>query len=82
MQTGNLTLDHFRDGVTTVGEVDGKRLGILVGANPMALVIDKKGFQKAGDRVPWPGPGAGEGERRRTGGGARPRVLPTPRRGT
>ncbi|MFF7355297.1 MULTISPECIES: hypothetical protein [Streptomyces] len=35
-----------------------------------------------GDRMPWPGPGAGEGERRRTGGGARPRVWSTPRRGT
>lgn len=31
-QAGNLTLDHFREGVTKVGEVDGKQLGIPVGA--------------------------------------------------
>jgi multiple sugar transport system substrate-binding protein len=48
VETGNLTLDHFRDGVTKVGEVDGKQLGIPVGSNTMALVIDKKVFQKAG----------------------------------
>ncbi|MEU1705687.1 extracellular solute-binding protein [Streptomyces sp. NPDC005706] len=45
---GNLSLDHFRAGVTKVGEVDGKQLGIPVGSNTMALVIDKKLFQQAG----------------------------------
>lgn len=54
VQAGNLTLDHFRDGVTKVGEVDGKQLGIPVGSNTMALVVDKKVFQKAGVE-PHPG---------------------------
>ncbi len=31
-----------------MGEVDGKQLGIPVGSNTMALVIDKKVWQKAG----------------------------------
>ncbi|WP_053661807.1 ABC transporter substrate-binding protein [Streptomyces sp. MMG1121] len=48
VKAGNLSLDHFREGVTKVGEVDGKQLGIPVGSNTMALVIDKKVFQKAG----------------------------------
>ncbi|MGY4928112.1 ABC transporter substrate-binding protein [Streptomyces sp. 900105755] len=47
-QAGNLSLDHFRAGVTKVGEVDGKQLGIPVGSNTMALVIDKKVYEKAG----------------------------------
>ncbi|MCE0445046.1 extracellular solute-binding protein [Streptomyces tricolor] len=41
VQAGNLSLDHFRAGVTKVGEVDGKQLGVPVGSNTMALVIDK-----------------------------------------
>jgi multiple sugar transport system substrate-binding protein len=53
VQAGNLTLDHFRSGVTKVGEVDGKQLGIPVGSNTMALVIDKKVFLALlGDRMP------------------------------
>ncbi|MEU2063503.1 extracellular solute-binding protein [Streptomyces sp. NPDC013455] len=48
VQAGNLSLDHFREGVTKVGEVDGKQLGIPVGSNTMALVIDKKVFREAG----------------------------------
>ncbi|MFF8907352.1 ABC transporter substrate-binding protein [Streptomyces olivaceoviridis] len=47
-QAGNLSLDHFREGATKVGEVDGKQLGVPVGSNTMALVIDKKVFRKAG----------------------------------
>lgn len=54
VQAGNLTLDHFREGVTKVGEVDGKQLGIPVGSNTMALAVDKKVFQKAGVE-PHPG---------------------------
>jgi multiple sugar transport system substrate-binding protein len=54
VQAGNLTLNHFREGVTKVGEVDGKQLGIPVGSNTMALVVDKKVFQKAGVE-PHPG---------------------------
>lgn len=41
-RAGNLSLDHFRAGVTEVGEVDGKQLGIAVGSGTRALVIDKK----------------------------------------
>jgi multiple sugar transport system substrate-binding protein len=48
IDAGNLSLDHFRAGVTKVGEVDGKQLGIPVGSNTMALVIDKKVYEKAG----------------------------------
>ncbi|MFG2939305.1 ABC transporter substrate-binding protein [Streptomyces sp. NPDC048282] len=48
VKAGNLSLDHFRAGVTRVGEVDGKQLGVPVGSNTMALVIDKKVFEKAG----------------------------------
>ncbi|EST21481.1 hypothetical protein M878_36985 [Streptomyces roseochromogenus subsp. oscitans DS 12.976] len=46
VQAGNLTPDHFRDGVTKAGEVDGKQLGIPVGSNTMALVVDKKVFRE------------------------------------
>ncbi|WP_367324460.1 ABC transporter substrate-binding protein [Streptomyces sp. HUAS ZL42] len=48
IDAGNLSLDGFREGVTKVGEVDGKQLGIPVGSNTMALVIDKKVYAKAG----------------------------------
>jgi len=48
VDAGNLSLDNFREGVTVVGEVDGKQLGVPVGSNTMALVIDKKVFDKAG----------------------------------
>jgi multiple sugar transport system substrate-binding protein len=48
VKTGNLSLAHFRAGVTAVGEVDGKQLGVPVGSNTMALVIDKKVFARAG----------------------------------
>ncbi|MBO1331661.1 ABC transporter substrate-binding protein [Streptomyces sp. VRA16 Mangrove soil] len=45
---GNLSLKNFRNGVLTAGQVDGKQLGIPVGANTMSLVIDLKAFKKAG----------------------------------
>ncbi|MET9971310.1 extracellular solute-binding protein [Streptomyces sp. NPDC006356] len=45
---GNLSLDNFRNGVLANGQVDGKQIGIPVGANTMALVIDLKAFKKAG----------------------------------
>ncbi|MFE2583640.1 ABC transporter substrate-binding protein [Streptomyces sp. NPDC059378] len=48
IDAGNLSLAHFRAGVTKVGEVDGKQLGIPVGSNTMALVVDKKVLAKAG----------------------------------
>ncbi|MER6350936.1 extracellular solute-binding protein [Streptomyces sp. NPDC001634] len=55
VDAGNLSLDNFRADVTKVGEVDGKQLGIPVGSNTMALVIDKKVFDKAGidPRAGW-----------------------------
>ncbi|MFJ5839510.1 ABC transporter substrate-binding protein [Streptomyces shenzhenensis] len=53
-QAGNLSLDQFRAGVTKVGEVDGKQLGVPVGSNTMSLVVDKKVFEKAGVQ-PQPG---------------------------
>jgi multiple sugar transport system substrate-binding protein len=46
--SGNLSLEHFRNGVLTAGQADGKQLGVPVGANTMALVIDLKAFKKAG----------------------------------
>ncbi|MCX3059073.1 ABC transporter substrate-binding protein [Streptomyces beihaiensis] len=45
---GNLSLKNFRNGVLTAGQADGKQLGIPVGANTMALVIDLDVFKKAG----------------------------------
>lgn len=48
IDAGNLRLSNFREGVISVGQVDGKQLAIPVGSNTMALVIDKKVFQKAG----------------------------------
>ncbi|MFE9174080.1 ABC transporter substrate-binding protein [Streptomyces kebangsaanensis] len=48
VDAGHLNLDDFRAGVTEVGEVDGKQLGVPVGSNTMALVIDKKLWRKAG----------------------------------
>ncbi|POX45983.1 ABC transporter substrate-binding protein [Streptomyces sp. Ru71] len=48
IEAGNLRLSNFREGVTSVGQVDGKQLAIPVGSNTMALVIDKKLFRKAG----------------------------------
>jgi multiple sugar transport system substrate-binding protein len=48
IDAGNLKLDNFRAGVTQVGQVDGKQLAVPVGSNTMALVIDKKVFQRAG----------------------------------
>jgi multiple sugar transport system substrate-binding protein len=54
IDAGNLSVDDFREGVVSVGQVDGKQLGIPVGSNTMALVIDKKVFRKAGV-TPAPG---------------------------
>ncbi|WP_231626699.1 ABC transporter substrate-binding protein [Streptomyces apocyni] len=45
---GNLSMDNFRAGLATFGEVDGKLLGVPVGSNSMALVIDKPVYTKAG----------------------------------
>ncbi|WP_406448387.1 extracellular solute-binding protein [Streptomyces sp. NBC_00876] len=45
---GNLQLDGFRAGLEKFAEIDGKLLGVPVGSNSMALVIDEKVFEKAG----------------------------------
>ncbi|MGW6055661.1 ABC transporter substrate-binding protein [Streptomyces sp. NPDC055189] len=47
-KAGNLRLDGFRAGLEKFGEVDGKLLGVPVGSNSMALVIDKPVYEKAG----------------------------------
>jgi multiple sugar transport system substrate-binding protein len=47
-------MDGFRAGLEKFGEVDGKLLGVPVGSNSMALVIDKTLFGKAGI-TPRPG---------------------------
>ena len=48
---GNLDLKNFRNGVLANGQVDGKQIGIPVGANAMALVIDLNAFKKAGVKL-------------------------------
>ncbi|MFI6701647.1 ABC transporter substrate-binding protein [Streptomyces sp. NPDC050509] len=54
VSAGNLSMDGFRAGLDTFGEVDGKLLGVPVGSNSMALVIDEKVYEKAGI-APKPG---------------------------
>lgn len=54
VKAGNLSLSNFRAGLEKFGEVDGKLLGIPVGSNSMALVIDEPVFRKAGV-TPKPG---------------------------
>ncbi|WP_425575762.1 ABC transporter substrate-binding protein [Streptomyces gobitricini] len=51
---GNLRMRGFRAGLEKFGEVDGKLLGVPVGSNSMALVIDRAVFAKAGI-TPRPG---------------------------
>ncbi|MEV0092861.1 extracellular solute-binding protein [Streptomyces sp. NPDC050738] len=55
VKAGNLSMDGFRAGLEKFGEVDGKLLGIPVGSNSMALVIDKDAYAKAGikPRIGW-----------------------------
>ncbi|MFD9498394.1 ABC transporter substrate-binding protein [Streptomyces sp. NPDC060035] len=48
VEKGNLSLDGFRSGLEKFAEVDGKLLGVPVGSNSMALVIDEKVYEKAG----------------------------------
>ncbi|WNZ12975.1 extracellular solute-binding protein [Streptomyces sp. 11x1] len=48
VEAGNLSLDGFRAGLEKFGEVDGKLLGVPVGSNSMALVIDKPVYTKSG----------------------------------
>ncbi|MET7656706.1 MULTISPECIES: extracellular solute-binding protein [unclassified Streptomyces] len=48
VKAGNLSMDGFRAGLDKFGEVDGKLLGVPVGSNSMALVIDKPVYTKAG----------------------------------
>ncbi|MFD5746912.1 ABC transporter substrate-binding protein [Streptomyces sp. NPDC127033] len=54
VSAGNLSMDGFRAGLATFGEVDGKLLGVPVGSNSMAMVIDEKVYEKAGI-APKPG---------------------------
>ncbi|MER6091989.1 ABC transporter substrate-binding protein [Streptomyces bluensis] len=48
VKAGNLSMDGFRAGLDKFGEIDGKLLGVPVGSNSMALVIDKPVYTKAG----------------------------------
>ncbi|WP_137994924.1 ABC transporter substrate-binding protein [Streptomyces vilmorinianum] len=48
VKAGHLSTANFRAGLEKFGEVDGKLLGIPVGSNSMALVIDKNVFTRAG----------------------------------
>ncbi|RZU11489.1 ABC transporter substrate-binding protein [Streptomyces sp. BK239] len=54
VKAGNLAMDGFRAGLEKFGEIDGKLLGVPVGSNSMALVIDKHVYTKAGVK-PEPG---------------------------
>ncbi|GHF16750.1 ABC transporter substrate-binding protein [Streptomyces fumanus] len=54
VKAGNLSMDGFRAGLEKFGEVDGKLLGVPVGSNSMALVIDKPVYTRAGV-TPEPG---------------------------
>ncbi|MFI1732409.1 ABC transporter substrate-binding protein [Streptomyces acidicola] len=48
VKAGNLSMYGFRAGLDKFGEIDGKLLGVPVGSNSMALVIDKPVYTKAG----------------------------------
>ncbi|MFJ8544612.1 ABC transporter substrate-binding protein [Streptomyces sp. NPDC093586] len=48
VEAGNLSLAGFRAGLEKFGEIDGKLLGVPVGSNSMALVIDKHVYTRAG----------------------------------
>ncbi|MFE7763301.1 ABC transporter substrate-binding protein [Streptomyces sp. NPDC057438] len=48
VEAGHLSLKGFRAGLEKFGEVDGKLLGVPVGSNSMALVIDKPVYAKSG----------------------------------
>jgi multiple sugar transport system substrate-binding protein len=48
VKAGNLSMEGFRAGLEKFGEVDGKLLGVPVGSNSMALVIDKPVYTRAG----------------------------------
>ncbi|MFB7370157.1 ABC transporter substrate-binding protein [Streptomyces sp. NPDC056222] len=48
VKAGNLRTEGFRAGLEKFGEVDGKLLGVPVGSNSMALVIDKHVYTRAG----------------------------------
>ncbi|WP_077797726.1 ABC transporter substrate-binding protein [Streptomyces sp. JHA26] len=48
VEAGNLSMDGFRAGLEKFGEIDGKLLGVPVGSNSMALVIDQPVYTRAG----------------------------------
>uniref|UniRef100_A0AAU3H179 Extracellular solute-binding protein n=1 Tax=Streptomyces sp. NBC_01401 TaxID=2903854 RepID=A0AAU3H179_9ACTN len=48
VEKGNLDLEGFRAGLEKFAEIDGKLTGVPVGSNSMALVIDKRAYEKAG----------------------------------
>ncbi|WP_030754432.1 ABC transporter substrate-binding protein [Streptomyces griseus] len=54
VEAGHLRLEGFRAGLEKFGEVDGKLLGVPVGSNSMALVVDEAVLARAGV-TPKPG---------------------------
>ncbi|MGA5148976.1 ABC transporter substrate-binding protein [Streptomyces griseoincarnatus] len=48
VKAGHLRMEGFRAGLEKFGEIDGKLLGVPVGSNSMALVIDKPVYARAG----------------------------------
>jgi multiple sugar transport system substrate-binding protein len=48
VKAGNLDMSDFRAGLGKAGEIDGKLVGVPVGANTMALFYDVDTFKKAG----------------------------------
>ncbi len=48
VKAGHLHMEGFRAGLEKFGEIDGKLLGVPVGSNSMALVIDKPVYARAG----------------------------------
>ncbi|MFF5970320.1 ABC transporter substrate-binding protein [Streptomyces sp. NPDC012769] len=47
VRAGNLRLEGFRAGLEKFGDIDGKLLGVPVGSNSMALVVDQAVLTKA-----------------------------------
>ncbi|SCE10231.1 extracellular solute-binding protein [Streptomyces althioticus] len=48
VKAGHLRVEGFQAGLEKFGEIDGKLLGVPVGSNSMALVIDKPVYARAG----------------------------------
>ena len=75
VEAGNLRMDGFRDGLESVGEVDGRLLGVPVGVNTFALVYKSRSSgESASPRDPA---GPGRSSRRPSRGSAAPGTAAT-----